>query len=141
MSEVLFTNTVVTHATTTRIQAILAHPENLRLWDNEITTVTATPTGFTLERQAPALNTTEQITVSATTDHIRYHSRGGRLTYQLDFTLATANDLTTVTETLSASVNALPVPTNLLVPIAQQAFAQKLQALIALAESNQEVTA
>lgn len=141
MSEILFTNTVVTLADTTRIQTILAHPENLLLWDNEITTVTATPTGFILKRQVPALNTSEQITVSATTDHIRYHSRGGRLAYQLDFKLATTDNLTTVTETLSASANALPVPTSLLIPIAKQAFAQKLQALVTLAESDQEVTA
>jgi len=140
MSDLLFTNTAVTHATIARIQTILAHPENLPLWDGEITTVTATPLGFEISRQAPALNTTEELIVSMTANHISYHSHGGRLAYQLDFSFTATDALTTITETLRTSGDDLPVPIKLLMPIAKQAFAQKLQSLVALAESDQEVT-
>lgn len=75
-----------------------------------------------------------------TANHISYHSHGGRLAYQLDFSFTATDALTTITETLRTSGDDLPVPIKLLVPIAKQAFAQKLQSLVALAESDQEVT-
>ncbi|WP_203641193.1 SRPBCC family protein [Levilactobacillus andaensis] len=139
MSESLFQNVIVTRAQQDRLRVILAHPENLPLWDDEIIQVIPTTNGeVQLTRRPPALNEHEWVTVTTTTDQISYRSHGGRLAYELVFTLTGA----TLTEDLRITrTSAIPIPLRLLAPIAKQAFAQKLQALIALAESIREVIA
>lgn len=141
MSENLFQNVITTHARPDRLRGILVHPENLPLWDEEITQVVPTTAGnFQLTRQPPALNEHEDLSVTATTDQTSYHSQGGRLAYDLVFTLTTEATHTILTEDLRVtSTSGLPLPLRLLAPIAQQAFAQKLHHLIALAESSREV--
>lgn len=141
MSEPLFQNTVIVHANRARLERLLANPQNLPLWDDEITQVVATPTGFHVTRRSPALNEHERLTVTTTPTQVRYHSDGGRLAYHLDFTLAGEAEQTTVTEALSVETPAaLTLPLSLLAPIAKQAFAQKLQVLAAVAESEWAVT-
>lgn len=141
MSENLFQNVINTHARPDRLREILMHPENLPLWDVEIIQVVPTTTAkFQLTRQPPALNEHEDLSVTATANQINYHSQGGRLVYDLIFSLATDATHTILTEELRVtSTGGLPLPLRLLAPIAQQAFAQKLHHLIALAESSREV--
>jgi len=139
MSESLFQNVIVTHVQQDRLRAILAHPENLPLWDNEIMQVIPPTNGeVQLARRPPALNDHEWVTVTAATDQVIYRSHGGRLAYELVFTLTGA----TLTEELwITQKSTISIPLRLLAPIAKQAFAQKLQALIALAESTKKVVA
>lgn len=140
-TEPLFQNHIIIQATQRQVIALLTDLKNLPLWDNEITQVTPTATGAQIGRQSPALNTREQLTVSATPHQVQYHSQGGRLAYHLAFTLTESADQTAVTESLTLSENpALPVPLSLLAPIAKRAFAQKLQALATLAETLEGVT-
>jgi len=143
MSENLFQNVIVTHAQLNRLRAILVHPENLPLWDDEITQVVpATDGEVQLTRRSPALNEREWVTVAATASQVIYHSHGGRLAYDLVFTLTGDATQTSLTEELQVThTTAIPIPLQLLAPIAKQAFAQKLQALIVLAESSREVIA
>lgn len=140
MCKILFQNQLSTQAAHERLLSILSHPENLPLWDDEISRVVPTTDGYGLTRQQPALNEHELLTVSATANQVRYHSQGGRLSYDLIFTLDTSAGPTTLTQVLQLAPNSvLPVPLKLLVPIAKHAFAQKLQSLITLAESAREV--
>ncbi|WP_203638246.1 SRPBCC family protein [Levilactobacillus wangkuiensis] len=140
MSENLFQNVISTHARPDRLREILVHPENLPLWDEEIIQVVPTvATEFQLTRQPPALNEHEDLSVTATADQIIYHSQGGRLAYDLVFSLATEATTILTEELRVTSTGGLPLPLRLLAPIAQQAFAQKLHHLIALAESSREV--
>jgi len=141
MSENLFQNVISTHARPDRLRTILVHLENLPLWDEEIIRVVSTTTAkFQLTRQPPALNQHEDLAVTTTADQIVYHSQGGRLAYDLVFSLATEATHTILTEELRVtSTSGLPLPLRLLAPIAQQAFAQKLHHLITLAESSREV--
>ncbi|WP_125681383.1 SRPBCC family protein [Levilactobacillus yonginensis] len=140
MSKILFQNQLSTQAAPERLLSILSHPENLSLWDEEISRVVPTTDGYGLTRQQPALNEHELLTVSATANQVRYHSQGGRLSYYLIFTLGTSAGLTTLTQELQLASNSmLLVRLKLLVPIAKHAFAQKLQSLITLAESAREV--
>ncbi|MFC6208111.1 SRPBCC family protein [Levilactobacillus tongjiangensis] len=140
MPKILFQNQQSTQAVHERLLSILSHPENLPLWDDEISRVVPTTAGYGLTRQRPALNEHELLTVSANANQVRYHSQGGRLSYDLIFTLGTSAGLTTLTQELQLAPNsALLVPLKLLMPIANHAFAQKLQSLITLAESAREV--
>jgi len=140
MSKILFQNQLSTQAAPERLLSILTYPENLPLWDDESSCVVLTTDGYGLTRQQPALNEHELLTVSATANQVRYHSQGGRLSYDLIFTLDTSAGLTTLTQELQLAPNStLLVPLKLLVPIVKHAFAQKLQSLITLAESDREV--
>lgn len=141
MSEILFQNHVLTRAPQQRLQTILSNPETLRLWDNEIMQIAAVGNGVDITRQTPALNTHEHLTVTASANQVIYRSQGGNLAYQLTFTLSGDDTQTTLTETLTVPATAGNlVPLNLLAPIAKHAFAQKLAALVALAESDWEVS-
>ncbi|MFC6261279.1 SRPBCC family protein [Levilactobacillus fujinensis] len=143
MSENLFQNVILTHAHQERLRAILIHPENLPLWDDEITQIIPTANGAVqLSRRPPALNEHEWLTVTTTASQISYHSHGGRLDYELVFTLVGDTTQTSLTEELRVTnTTSLPVPLRLLVPIAKAAFSRKLQALVALAESSGKVFA
>ncbi|MFD1549149.1 SRPBCC family protein [Levilactobacillus fuyuanensis] len=137
MSEILFQNHLFTRAPQQRLHMILSNLENLRLWDTEITQVTMVDNGVDITRQAPALNVHEHLTVTTSSSQVIYHSQGGRLAYQLTFTLSGDDTQTVLTETLSVPTSAgFLVPLKLVAPIAKQAFAQKLAALIILAESD-----
>ncbi|WP_367294999.1 hypothetical protein [Levilactobacillus yonginensis] len=141
MAKNLFQNQLSTHAAHECLLSILVHPENLPLWDDEFTHVEPTSDGYALTRCQPALNEQELLTVTATVNQISYHSQGSQLNYDLTFTFDTTAPLTTLTQELQLAPNStLPVPLNLLVPIAKHAFAQKLRSLIVLAESSKEVT-
>jgi len=137
MSEILFQNRLFTRAPQQRLQTILSNLENLRLWDAEITQVTVAGSDVDITRQAPALNVHEHLTITTSSNQIIYHSQGGHLAYQLTFTLSGDDTQTVLTEALSVSTSAkFLVPLKLVAPIAKQAFAQKLAALITLAESD-----
>lgn len=137
MSEILFQNRLFTRAPRQRLQTILSNLENLCLWDTEITQVTVVGNGVNITRQAPALNVHEHLTVTTSSNQVIYHSQGGRLVYQLIFTLSGDDAQTVLTEALSVSTSAgFLVPLKLVAPIAKQDFAQKLAALITLAESD-----
>ncbi len=137
----LFQNVALARVPSERVRTILAHPENLPLWDAEMAEVVPEAGGFHILRHSPALNTEEHVTVTTTADQVIYRSQGGRLAYQLIFTLSSAAKQTTITEALIVpSAESLPLPLSLLAPIAKQAFAQNLQALVTLAESTLEVT-
>ncbi|WP_407886415.1 SRPBCC family protein [Levilactobacillus sp. N40-8-2] len=141
MLEPLFQNSATTRAHRERLRTILTHPENLPLWDAEIVEVNPEADGFRILRRSPALNTEEHVTVRTTPNKVIYQSQGGRLAYQLVFTLGSAASQTTITEALTVpTTDKLPVPLRLLAPIAKQAFAQNLQAFVTLAESSLEVT-
>ncbi|WP_143461938.1 SRPBCC family protein [Levilactobacillus enshiensis] len=141
MTKLLFQNNIAIHTSLDRVHAILAHPENLPLWDDEISQITPTATGFYLVRQSPALNTHERVTVMITGNQIGYNSQEGQLPYQLIFTLTEKGGHTEVVESLSVPDNAaFPVPLKLISPIAKVAFAQKLKNLAMLAESTKAVT-
>ena len=110
-----FTNDLLIHANQNAVMAILANPRKLIEWDPEIQSI--------ILRTNSALNPREQMTISVKKNTVIYHSTGGRVAYDVIFSLITEENGTAVTEQVlldSASVKGLPV--KLLAPIAKHAF-------------------
>lgn len=132
MTTPLFQNTLSTSLTPAQVRTRLLDLADLPRWNPAITQVTPTATGVRLTRQQPALNLSEDVTVTTTTTQISYHSTGDRLTYTLAFTLTATATGTQITEALTAlEPTALAVPLRLLAPVTQAAFARNLALLVA----------
>ncbi|AYM03281.1 SRPBCC family protein [Levilactobacillus yiduensis] len=139
MNTPLFQNTLYTTLTPTQVRTRLLDLTDLPRWNPAITQVTPTETGVHLTRQQPALNLSEDVTVTATASQVDYHSTGDRLTYTLTFTLTVMTTGTQITETLTViEPTALTIPLRLLAPVAQAAFARNLALLVAQ-DTPQEV--
>lgn len=139
MNTPLFQNTLHTTLTPTQVHTRLLDLTDLPRWNPAITQVTPTTTGVRLTRQQPALNLSEDVTVTATASQVSYHSTGDRLTYTLTFTLTATATGTQITEALTVTEpTALAVPLRLLAPVTQAAFARNLALLVAQ-DTPQEV--
>jgi len=127
-TEPLFTNQALVAADLTTVQQTLANPQQLLNWNPAISAVTPTETGLIIDRAVPALNPTETLTIKTTSDQVIYTSQGGRLAYQLVFTLTTQAHQTQIQEAFyPATTGHLNLPLTLLAPIAKHAFAANLQ--------------
>lgn len=69
-------------------------------------------------------------------DGIIYHSTEGRLEYDLEFQIESGNSLTQVMETFFVDTEHTKIPIKLLAPIAKHAFAENLNLLGRLVESE-----
>lgn len=128
----LFQNTLTTSLTPAQIRTRLLDLTDLPRWNPAITQVTPTSTGSHLTRQQPALNHSEDVTVTTTATQVQYHSVGEHLAYTLTFTLMVTPTGTHLTEELTlANSAALTTPLRLLAPLTQAAFARNLQLLVA----------
>ncbi|MFC6289294.1 SRPBCC family protein [Levilactobacillus angrenensis] len=128
----LFQNTLATTLTPEQIRTRLLALTDLPRWNPAITQVTPTATGVHLTRQQPALNHSEDVTVTTTATQVRYHRTGDHLTYTLTFTFVATATGTQLTETLTlVDPGALANSLRLLAPIAQAAFARNLHLLVA----------
>lgn len=132
-----FTNDLLIHANQNAVMAILANPRKLIEWDPEIQSISEDKHGhrFIILRTNSALNPREQMTISVKKNTVIYHSTGGRVAYDVIFSLITEENGTAVTEQVlldSAGVKGLPV--KLLAPIAKHAFMINLTNLATFVE-------
>ena len=132
-----FTNDLLIHANQNAVMAILANPRKLIEWDPEIQSISEDKHGhrFIILRTNNALNPREQMTISVKKNTVIYHSTGGRVAYDVIFSLITEENGTAVTEQVlldSASVKGLLV--KLLAPIAKHAFMINLTNLATFVE-------
>lgn len=128
--QTLFTNQVNLTTPMTTVQTFLATPQNLIKWIPAIQVATINqPNQLQITRTNAAVNSSELMTIEQTPDGVIYHSTGGKLSYQLNFTLTKVDHATHLSETLILIENQTHLPIQLLSPIAQHAFNQNLQAL------------
>lgn len=138
MTKILFTNTALVQASPAAAHAVLDDPRQLVKWVPEVSMVTQDDATFTVERQQSALNNREQIAVQTTSDTVSYFSTGGRLEYELRFTMQMLGERMQLQETLLIDERAsshLPLP--LLAPIAKHAFAENLARLVQVIAETQ----
>jgi len=132
----LFTNSLLIKVQTETLAKILLDMSSLMQWNPGIAEVSElSEDSFAIHRTVAALNKNEIITLSQTDNQIIYQSTGGKLAYQLIFTLSGVKNYTTVVEKMFvADKNNLNLPLTLLGPIAKHAFNQNLQSLKEIAE-------
>ncbi|MFC6180552.1 SRPBCC family protein [Lactiplantibacillus daowaiensis] len=122
----LFTNTITIDTTPEIVQAQLARVEQLPQWNPDISEITPNDDqSWTLIRTKEALNHQETFTLAKTADSVTYTSTGGRLAYQLVFTLEPTGTGTTVHEALYPKTDLLGL--TLVAPIAKVAFYHNLE--------------
>ncbi len=137
MTKEFFTNTIATHATVATIKQILSNPQQLLRWDPEVSTVNNDANGFWLQRSGSALNQREHIAIGSQANQIFYRSTGGRIAYDLIFTLVAEDGQTVIQESFYlVGENRLKLPLTLLAPIAKHAFNINLTNLAQLAETS-----
>lgn len=128
MTNSLFTNTITIDAPIDTVQHWLTQPTALPQWNPDVSQVTPLDSQtWDLTRTKTALNQQEQLVLATTPDSVTYTSTGGRLAYQLEFTLSTTSTGTLVHERLTPQ-SSFPGLT-LMAPIAKQAFRHNLQLL------------
>ncbi|KRL96814.1 SRPBCC family protein [Liquorilactobacillus satsumensis] len=132
----LFSNIVSVNAELERVKEVLVHPQYLLEWVPEITTVNQEGAKFIIKRAEAALNQHETITLSTAGNHIRYQSTGGKLAYQIVFTITeTAAGVSVLQEELYIPEKTnLQLPLKLLAPIAKHTFNVNLNNLASLIE-------
>lgn len=138
--EKLLTNIVTINATADQARKILANPVHLLKWVPEIETVNQDEHSFTVTRSQGALNHFEVITVEAGDSRIIYHSRQGRLVYDLAFTLTGADHHLQIQEALFSDTAKIGLPVKLIAPIAKHALAINLMNLGRLIEGMTQVS-
>ncbi|WP_462400625.1 SRPBCC family protein [Lacticaseibacillus pantheris] len=136
-----FDNTITIQANPAAVADILANPQRLVNWDEEINTVDTTANHtFAIHRHQDAINAAEELTVSNKGDVISYHVQGDRLNYQVDFMLTENGDDTVVVQTVAVdSAGVAGVPLKLMRPVARRGFMQNLRVLATVAESGMQL--
>lgn len=135
MNKQLFTNSVTINASKDLARQILVDPLQLLKWVPEITAVDQGHRSFIVTRAQAALNQREVMTVEEMGDRIIYHSRRGRLEYDLIFTLRQiADNRLQLEEALMTDESKTKLPLKLLAPIAKHALKLNLKNLGLLIE-------
>lgn len=122
MNDKLFTNSVTINAKAAAARQILTNPSQLVKWVPEINAVDQSRDSFIITRSQEALNQVEVITVELTDSTIIYHSRQGRLNYDLVFTLLESDNHLQIQEELIIDDSETKLPLKLLAPIAKHAL-------------------
>lgn len=122
MNTQLFTNVIKVNAKADQARQILANPTRLLRWVPEINAVDQKDGAFSITRSKKALNQFEVMTVEATDTKITYHSRQGRLAYDLVFELTESNGQLQIRETLFTDPAQTKLPLKLLASIGKQAL-------------------
>ncbi|WP_225420381.1 SRPBCC family protein [Lapidilactobacillus bayanensis] len=136
MNKILFSNVALAQTTLAAVHQILDDPQALLRWVPDVKTVTRAADSFNVSRSSSALNDQENIRVERSENKVRYISTGGRLSYQLLFTLTAENGRVAIQEDLLVDETAnRHFPLRLLAPIAKQAFNENLNRLVGLIET------
>jgi len=122
----LFTNSVLVKAQSNEVKRILLDSMSLIKWNPAITEITKIDDKtFSIHRDVEALNRDEVISISEAKNQIIYSSTGGRLEYQLMFSLIGEDKFTVIKEVFYMS-DETKLPMVLLKPIAKNAFNSNL---------------
>jgi hypothetical protein len=132
----LFTNLITLSASQTQAHDLIANPTQLLKWVPEITQVNPQEKTFVVNRSEGALNHYEEITVEDDDSQVVYHSRKGRLAYDLVFELKSVATQVQIQESLMVDEQSTQLPIKLLAPIAKHAFNLNLANLGRLIEGS-----
>lgn len=131
----LFINNVGINSNLKAVTDVLTNAFTLAKWNYAISGVTEVSTDkFAIQRNEPAVNQDEVVTVEQNDNEVVYVSRGGKLEYQLVFQVSQTDGHVLVTEIFYV-LNNFGLPEALIVPITKKAFNRNLKALKNLIEA------
>ncbi|WP_317913256.1 SRPBCC family protein [Carnobacterium maltaromaticum] len=135
MKKPLFTNVTTIKSNEGEVKSFIADITNALKWDSELATVVKENETYHIVRTGNALNEEEYIVVSTDDKTITYHSSGGRLEYDLEFSIVEKDRFIELSQTLIIGEDVDGhIPVKLLKPIAKHAFSKKLDKLAKIIE-------